>query len=90
MILVRFRVSHLQAVESIENHLRDDEPGILFVVRRNDVPGSDIGAGSCDANLIGALIIMPPLTFVDIRAAEFPVFSRIVNPLQETPALFCL
>src|SRR5579872_5094064 len=55
----RLRITHLKCFERIEDNFGYNQPSILFVVGRNDIPGRVLRACRTQAFLIGYHIILP-------------------------------
>ena len=83
----RLGVSHFEFIERIEDNLGHDQPGILFVVGGDDVPGRVMGAGGAQASLISLRVLLPVFPLVDVRDAELPVLARLIDALEEAFAL---
>ena len=86
----RFGPGHFQILECIENDAGNDEPGILFAVCGNDVPGRVMRAGCVQACLIGLHIILPVFPLVNVGKAEFPVLVRFIDACEESFSLLLL
>src|SRR5664279_3860697 len=86
----RFRIAHLEALEGIEQDSGDNEPGIVLVVGRNDVPRGELGAGRAQAFIVGLHVLLPEIPLLNIRQAEFPVLLRFIDPRQKALALLLL
>ena len=76
-------IGHLKFIERIKDNLGNNQPGILLVIGGNDVPGRVMGAGRVQASLISLHVLLPVFPLVNVREAEFPVFVRLINALQE-------
>ena len=86
----RFRISHFESFERIKDNLRYDQPSILFVVGRNDIPGRVLRACRTQAFLKGLHIILPEFPLFYIRHAEFPILLRLVDACEESLSLLVL
>ena len=83
-------IRHLKFIERIQDNLGNNQPGILLIIGGNNIPGSVMGAGRVQASLISLHVILPVFPLVNIREAEFPVFVRLINALEESLSLFVL
>jgi hypothetical protein len=68
----------------------DNQTGIVLVVCRHDKPRRCLSARRIQALFKRFGILLPILSFVDIRKTELPVLVRLVNPVEETLALLLL
>ncbi len=69
--------------------MRNDQPGVLLVVGRHDVPGRRFCAGGAQTGLIGLHILLPVISFLNVGQAEFPVLFRFVDAFEKAlPLLF--
>jgi len=71
----RFGIGHVEAFKRIEDNLGDDQPGVLFVVGGNDIPGYLARAGRAEAFLIRQPVILPESPLLNVGETEFPVLS---------------
>src|ERR1019366_8052761 len=76
--------------ERIEDNLRYNQPGVLFVVGGNDIPGSVACACGAEALLIRRHVMIPKLPLRDIRSAEFPVLFRRIDAFEKALSLLLL
>jgi hypothetical protein len=53
------------------------QPGVGFIVCRDDVPRRLAGSGGAQARLVGFHVIVPVFPFFDISPAEFPILIRL-------------
>ena len=74
-----FGIGLLKFIESIKDNLGNNQPGVLFVIGGNDVPGRVPGAGRVQASLISLHVLLPVLPFVNVCRAEFPILVRLIN-----------
>ena len=84
------RVGRLKLPKPVQDNLRNDQPGVLLVVGRHDVPRRVAGAGCAQALLIRLHVLLPVFPFLNIGEAEFPVLFRFINARQEALSLFLL
>ncbi len=56
--LVWFWIAHFQFTERVEDHLGNDQPGVLLVIGGDDIPRSDLGARRRQAGFVGVLVIL--------------------------------
>ena len=80
-------VCHLKFPESIDNDPGNDQPGIPLVIGRNDVPWRLVSARGAETFFIGRDILFPERPLVYVGRAEFPIFVRFVDPLEESLSL---
>ena len=83
-------IGHFKFIERIKDNLGDNQPGIVLVVSRNDVPGRVMGACRVQASLINLHVMLPVFSLVNVREAEFPVLVRLINALEKSLSLFVL
>ena len=83
-------ICHLKFIERIQDNLGNNQPGIFLIIGGNDIPGRVMGAGRGQASLISLHVMLPVFPLVNIREAEFPVFVRLINALEESLSLFVL
>jgi len=86
----RLWIAHLKTFECIKDDLGYDQPSVLFVVGRNDIPGRVPSARRTEAFLIRLHIVLPEFPLRDVRETELPVLFRLVDTRQETLALLFL
>jgi hypothetical protein len=82
--------SHFEAFERIEDDLGCDQPSVLFVICRNDIPGGLTCASRAEAFLIGLHVVLPEFPLFNIRKAELPVLFWLINTFKETLSLLFL
>jgi len=56
--------------------------------RGNDVPWRVIEACRVQTSLIGVHVILPVVSLMNVREAEFPILLLLIYPLDETLSLF--
>src|ERR1039458_3118834 len=83
-------VRHLETIERIEDDLGNDQPRIVLVVRGHDVPRRVTRACRAQESRVRPRVVLPLLPLEDVGKAEFPVLLRLINALEESPALFLL
>ena len=83
-------IGHLQIIERIDNNSGNDQPGVLFIIGGNDVPGCMMGACRAQALLVRLRVMLPEFSFVNVREAEFPILVRLIYTLEEALSLFVL
>jgi hypothetical protein len=66
MRLARPGIAHFEALQRIDDNLRNDEPGVIFVIGRHDIPGRGARAGCAQARLVGLHVMIPQLPLFDI------------------------
>ena len=88
--LVRFRIIHPELFQRIEDDLRNDQPGVLFVIGGDDIPGCGCGARCTQACLIRLPVVIPQFPLSDVSETEFPVLRRFINALEQALSLFVL
>src|SRR5277367_5305752 len=62
----RLGICQLEAAESVQHNLRNNQPGVLLVVGGNNVPGRVVSVGRAQASLIGFSVLIPVLSFLNI------------------------
>ena len=77
-------VFHIYFFKSINNDLRDNQPGIFLVICRYCIPGTVGGACCLEAVLVSRHILRPESSFVEVGSAEFPVLFRFVDATEKT------
>src|SRR5579863_7522703 len=82
-LCARLGVSHFELPERIEDDLRYDQTGVLFVIGGNDIPGRVVCTGCTEAVLIGLHVMLPEFPLLDICIAELPVLLRLVDARQK-------
>src|ERR1700688_635079 len=80
----------LEILEGIEHDAGNDQASVFLVVCGNHIPGCKAGAGGAKAGLIGSLVVLPVLSFLNIGEREFPVLLRIVNASEQSLSLLFL
>ena len=83
-------IRHLESLERIEDNSGNNQPGVLFIISGNNIPGRVMGAGRVQAILKGLSVAFPIFPLVNVREAEFPVLIRLINAFEEAPSLFVL
>src|SRR5499433_3915127 len=66
------------------------QPGSLFVIRADDVPGSVLTVGRFQHAIARARVIVPAAEGFQIHRAELPLPEWIFDPRLETALLFFL
>jgi hypothetical protein len=89
-LCVRFGVSHLERFERIKDNLGYNQPSVLFVVGRNNIPRCVPGARRTEAFLIRRHVSLPELPLLNVRKADFPVLFLLIDALKETLSLLLL
>ncbi len=89
-LIIDCRITHPEFLHGIEDDLRNDQPGVLLVVGRNDIPGRISGAGRVQTRLIRFYLIIPALPLAHVCEAELPVPVRLIDSVQKTFSLFVL
>ena len=77
-------------MERIQDNLGNNQPGILLIIGGNDVPRCVMGARRAQTSFIGVRVLLPVFPLVNVREAEFPVFVRLINALEESLSLLFL
>ena len=80
----------MHVVERIEDDLGHDQPGILLVIGRNDLPGRVPRARRAQAFLVRFHVRLPVVTLAHVGLAELPVLVRLLDAGQEALPLFVL
>jgi hypothetical protein len=82
-----FRIRHRNPFHSIHDDVGDDEPRILLIVGRDDVPGCVMSTCGVKALLAGLHVVFPVSPFVNVCSVEFPILSRLIDALKESLSL---
>src|ERR1019366_2336671 len=90
MLLSCCGIGRFQSLQRIKNNLRDDQAGVVLIVCGDNIPGSVMRTGCAEALFISLHVVLPKLSFVNIREAQLPVLLWIVDARQETLALLIL
>jgi hypothetical protein len=88
--LCRLWIVHIETSQCFDDHMRNDESGIFFVIGRHDIPWSGVCACGLQTGLIGQYVLLPIFSFFNVGEAEFPIFLGFVNALKESLPLFLL
>src|ERR1700685_911867 len=87
-VCARFRVSHFEFFERIEDNPGYYKPSVLLVVGGNDIPGFVSGACRTKAFLISIHVLFPESSLGNVCCTEFPVLVFFVDPREEALSLF--
>jgi len=88
--VIGFREMQIELFQRGDDRRSDHHAGEPFVVGRDDVPRRRRGRGVRDRILIGRLVAIPQLPFLDIGHREFPVLRRVFQPAEEALTLLLL
>src|SRR5450759_4878779 len=86
----RLRIRHLESAKCIEDDLRDNEPGVVLVVGRDDVPERVERTRRVQAFLKSLHVLLPVGPLVNVRKAELPVLLGRVDAITKAVRLLAL
>src|SRR5690348_7011372 len=89
----QFCIAHLgivqiEIIQRVDDRGTDHDARKPLVIRRHDVPRRMFGRRIANHVFISVHIIIPVFTFLRVIGRKFPVFFRLLNPLEK--ALFLL
>jgi hypothetical protein len=74
-----FGIGHVEASECTQDNLGSNQPGILLVIREDDISGRVSGAGRGQAVFISLHGMFPVFALANVGETEFPVLVRLIN-----------
>src|SRR5258706_14346339 len=84
------RVLRVHLVENLDQQPGDGPVPVVLVVRGDYVPRCPWGGALRDGDAVGAVVVVPVSTLIDVGFVELPVLVRIAQAVEEPAALLVI
>ena len=76
------REAHVEALQRLQYDMGDEQSGAELVVGWHDVPWRRLCAGGGEAFFVGASVLLPESTLLDVGRLHLPVLLRGIDAVE--------